>query len=168
MPKAFSIASWNCEHTKNHDQRNPKRIEFLADQQPDVFAIYEVEGSDVWRELMDGMPGYSFFITEGQNTQEILVGVAPGTTAFLTQRIEFASRDAYMRPGAFLTVEVDGEHYAMLFLHVASTQDPRGFGMRADMIDRAIAFKVQTSRGEIGPFPYSDSPAASRAACSLS
>jgi hypothetical protein len=72
----------------------------------------------VWRSVMDGLPGYSFFITEGQNTQEILVGVGPDTTAFLTQRIEFQSRDAFMRPGAFVKELSD---HALLYFEVSRT-----------------------------------------------
>lgn len=141
MAKAFSVVSWNCEHWREDDPRNAARIEFLAEQKPDVIALYEVEGREVWRSVMDGLPGYSFFITEGKNMQEILVGVGPNTTAFLTQRIEFQSRDAFMRPGAFLTVRADGADYSMLFLHLASMTDARGFGLRTDMIERAFKFK---------------------------
>jgi hypothetical protein len=150
MAKAFSVASWNVEHFKNRGPSNAERIAFLAEQQPDVAAIYEAEGSEVWRELMDAMPNYSFFITEGQNTQEILLGTAPGATAFVTQKIEFQSRDTFMRPGAFLTVRVAGEDYGLLFLHVASMPDPRGFGLRADMIDRAFKFRGVLDRAAGG------------------
>ena len=138
MAKAFSVASWNIEHMKDADPRNVARMKFLADQKPDVLALYEVEGKEVWREVMTAFPKYSFFITEGQNTQEILVGIGPRVTGFLTQKVEFAGRQAYMRPGAFLTVRAAGTDYALLFLHVASDNDPRGFGLRADMIDRAF------------------------------
>ncbi len=141
MAKAFSVVSWNCEHWKEKDPRNADRVDFLASQKADVIALYEVEGPEVWRSVMEGLPGYSFFITEGQNTQEILVGIGPGTTAFLTQRIEFQSRDAFMRPGAFLTVKAGGTDYSMLFLHLASMTNARGFGLRTDMIERAFKFK---------------------------
>jgi hypothetical protein len=141
MAKAFSVVSWNCEHWKDKDPRNEDRIGFLASMKADVVALYEVEGKEVWRSVMEGMPGYSFFITEGQNTQEILVGIGPDTTAFLTQKIEFQSRDAFMRPGAFLTVRAGGTDYSMLFLHLASMTDARGFGLRTDMIQRALEFK---------------------------
>ena len=120
MAKAFSVASWNCEHWKNKDPRNARRVEFLAAQKADVVALYEVEGSEVWRTVMEGLPGYSFFITEGRNTQEILLWIGPGVTAFLTQKIEFQAENAFMRPGALLTVRVDDHYYALLFLHVAS------------------------------------------------
>lgn len=150
MAKAFSVASWNIEHFQDGDPDNPERIGFLAQQEPDVVAIYEAEGKEVWREVMDGMPRYSFFITEGQNAQEILVGVSPDITAFVTQKVEFQSRDAFMRPGALLTVRIEGEDYALLFLHVASMPDPRGFGLRADMIDRAFSFKPVLDRAAGG------------------
>lgn len=141
MAKAFSVVSWNCEHWKEEDGRNADRIEYLASHEADVIALYEVEGGNVWRAVMDGLPGYSFFITEGQNTQEILVGIGPGVTGFLTQRIEFQSRDAFMRPGAFLTVKANGVDYSLLFLHLASMRGGRGFGLRSDMIERAFKFK---------------------------
>lgn len=141
MAKAFSVVSWNCEHWGENDPRNAARIKFLASQKADVIGLYEVEGKEVWRSVMEGLPGYSFFITEGQNSQEVLVGIGPDTTAFLTQKIEFQSRDAFMRPGAFLTVRVDGTDYSMLFLHLASMTDARGFGLRTDMTERAFEFK---------------------------
>jgi exonuclease III len=142
MAKAFSVASWNVEHMQTHDPRNPARMAFVAKQKPDVLAIYEVEGKDVWRGVMEAFPKYSFFITEGQNSQEILVGIGPRVTGFLTQRVEFQGRDSYMRPGAFLTVKAGDTNYSLLFLHLASMTDARGFGLRADMIDRALRFKA--------------------------
>lgn len=56
MAKAFSVASWNVEHFKNRGPSNADRIAFLAEQQPDIAAIHEAEGSEVRRELMDAMP----------------------------------------------------------------------------------------------------------------
>lgn len=151
MARAFSVASWNVEHMQSRDPRNPARMEFLAQHKPDVLALYEVEGKDVWREVMDAFPKYSFFITEGQNTQEILVGIGPKVTGFLTQRVEFQGRDSFMRPGAFLTVRVGETHYSLLFLHLASMTDARGFGLRADMIDRALRFKTVLDEASGGP-----------------
>jgi exonuclease III len=154
MAKAFSVASWNIEHMKDADPRNAARMQFLAGHKPDVLALYEVEGKDVWREVMAAFPKYSFFITEGQNTQEILLGVGPRVTGFLTQKVEFAGRQAYMRPGAFLTVRAGGTDYSLLFLHVASDNDPRGFGLRADMIDRAFTFRAVLDKAAGGPANY--------------
>jgi exonuclease III len=143
MAVAFSVASWNVEHLNSAGA--PTRVSDVAAQlrelDPDVVAIYEVEGKQVWRQLMDGMPGYSFFITEGQNTQHILLGTKGRVATFVTQKVEFRSRDAFMRPGALLSSRVDGHDYTLLFLHLASMPDPRGFGLRTDMVDRALEFK---------------------------
>ena len=82
MAKAFSVASWNVEHfgaiNKNHDQ--PKKpigpiLDFLARQAADVIAVYEVVGKIVFEHIVQAMPGYHFHITEGPQSQEILVGV---------------------------------------------------------------------------------------------
>jgi hypothetical protein len=154
MAKAFSVASWNVEHFQDKEGRNDKRIAFLREQQPDVLAIYEVEGKEVWRQLMQKLPGYSFFITEGRNTQEILVGIGPGVTGFLTQRTEFNEGNVFMRPGSLLTVRADGEDYALLFLHVASWPDAGGFGLRADMIERAFKFRKTLDKAARRPANY--------------
>jgi hypothetical protein len=100
------------------------------------------------------MPRYSFFITEGRNTQEILLGTAPGVTAFLTQRIEFQAENAFMRPGALLTIRAAREYYPLLFLHVASMTGPRGFGLRADKTTRAFEFKKTLDKNVPGPPNY--------------
>jgi len=141
MPKAFSVASWNVEHFKNAPTRVADVIALLASLNPDVFALYEVEGKDVFGELVTQMPGYQFHITEGPQVQEILVGVRSGLTAFFTQKIEFRSGTTSMRPGALLTVSTAGQSYPILFLHLSSGPDPRGWGLRDDMLERALEFR---------------------------
>jgi hypothetical protein len=84
---------------------------------------------------------YSFFITEGEQVQEILVGVAPHLTAFFTQRTEFKTGDTYLRPGSLLTITIDDVHYPILFLHAKSGGDPKGMGLRDDIIQRAFDFR---------------------------
>ena len=158
MAKAFSVASWNVEHLRSQGARTrvDDVVGFLTAQRPDVVAVYEVEGADIWRDLVDRMRGYSFFITEGQNTQEILLGTSPRITAFVTQKIEFQSRDAYMRPGALMTVRLGGVDYTMLFLHLASQPDARGFGLRTDMIDRAFSFKEKVMEPAAARLGYAE------------
>ncbi|MCE9610739.1 MAG: hypothetical protein K8R23_11145 [Chthoniobacter sp.] len=141
MPTAFSVASWNVEHFKNAPTRVGDVITLLASLNPDVFALYEVEGKDVFGELVAKMPGYQFHITEGPQVQEILVGVRSGLTAFFTQKLEFKAGASAMRPGALLTVTVGGESYPILFLHLSSGPDPRGWGLRDDMLERALEFR---------------------------
>jgi hypothetical protein len=148
MAKAFSVASWNVKHfgatNKNHDK--PKKpigpiIDFLAAQKADIIAVYEVVGKVVFEEIVKKMPGYQFHITEGPQTQEILVGVKKTLTSFFTQKAEFKSGAAMLRPGALLTLVVDGKNYPLLFLHLKSLSVPKGFGLRDDMTERVIKFR---------------------------
>jgi endonuclease/exonuclease/phosphatase family metal-dependent hydrolase len=141
MPKVFSVASWNVEHFKDDRTRVGRVIEFLRAQKPDVFGLYEVEGATVFDTLVKTMPEYSFQITEGPETQEILVGVRRTLSAFITQKVEFRAGTTSMRPGQLVTVHKDGVNYALLFLHLASGNDPRGMGLRDEMLLRAFEFR---------------------------
>jgi hypothetical protein len=120
-------------------------------QQPDVFGLYEVEGATIFGELVAQMPGYTFQITEGQQTQEILIGVRKGLTAFITQKTEFRSGTTHMRPGQLVTVVKNGVNYSLLFLHLASGPDPRGMGLRDDMLLRAMEFRRDLDKAYGGP-----------------
>lgn len=156
MAKLFSVASWNVEHFKGDGAdaaRVQRVIDFLDRQRPDLFALYEVEGARVFEALVTAMPGYTFQITEGDQTQEILVGVKRDITAFITQKMEYKSGTTHMRPGQLVTLRIGGDDYSILFLHVASGTNPRGMGLRDDMVQRALDFrkvldKAQGGRGK--------------------
>ncbi|WP_044835234.1 endonuclease/exonuclease/phosphatase family protein [Thalassomonas actiniarum] len=131
MPKAFSVLSWNIEHLKG---KRPDRLFRIVNtikfENPDIFALYEVEGKTVYHSLLTELPGYSFHITEGPQTQEILVAVKHKFTAFFSQRVEFKSAYSYLRPGAMLSVRVEGQDYSLMFLHLKSQSTPIGLGIR--------------------------------------
>lgn len=154
MAKAFSLASWNVEHFKKKGARVDRVVEFLGKQDPDVFALYEVEGSEVFQSMTDQMPGYTFHITEGPQTQEILVGVRQGFTAFFTQKLEFKEQISALRPGALLTLTIGGEHYPILFLHPKSGSDPKGLGLRDDMLVKACDFRKTLEKAAGGRANY--------------
>jgi hypothetical protein len=157
MAKAFSVVSWNVEHFKNTGSKVADVVALLQSVNPDVFALYEVEGSEVFGELTQRMPGWQFHITEGPQVQEILVGVRGGLTAFFTQKVEFKTGNQSLRPGALLTLTVADKHYPLLFLHTKSGDSPIGWGIRDDMLERALDFSkvLQKSGGEgAGPANY--------------
>jgi len=143
MTKIFSIASWNVEHFGSRRSRRDigPIIDFLAGQNADIVALYEVESGRVYRPILEKMPDFHFFITEGQQTQEILVGVRQGFPAYITQKVQFKSGQSTLRPGVLLTVKANYEYYPILFLHLKSLPDPKGFGLRNDMIRRAYNFQ---------------------------
>jgi len=147
MAKAFSVASWNIEHfgALKNSTKKPKKavkpiIEYLASQKADIIAIYEVVGKYVFRDILECMPDYHFHITEGPQMQEILIGVKKKITAFTTQKLTFKSGQTTLRPGVLVTPLIDGEYYPLLFLHLKSMQDPKGFGLRDDMLKRSLEF----------------------------
>jgi len=157
MAKAFSVASWNVEHfgAMNKSKTKPKKavgpiLSYLAQQNADVIAVYEVVGSTVYDTLVNVMPDYQFHITEGPQTQEILVGVKKTFSSFFTQRLEFNSGVSVLRPGALLTIRVDGNAYPLLFLHLKSLTEPRGFGLRDDQTERALKLRKVLDRASGG------------------
>jgi len=150
MAKLFSVASWNVEHFKDDPTRVARVVSFLKDQNPDVLALYEVEGKAVFAQLTQQMPGYQFHITEGPQTQEILVGVRGTLSAFFTQRLEFKAGNSLLRPGALLTVSVGGSAYPLLFLHTKSANTPLGLGIRDDMFARAVDFRATLDKAAPG------------------
>ena len=56
-----------------------------------------------------------------------------------------------MRPGQLVTIVKDGTNYALLFLHLSSGTDPRGMGLRDDMLERAFEFRITLDRASGGP-----------------
>lgn len=148
MAKALSILSWNVEHFGKTKKNSPSPnkpvgpiIDLIAQQKADVVAIYEVVGRHIFDTVTEKMPEYHFHITEGPQTQEILVGVKKGLSSFFTQKTEFKSGARALRPGALLTVTKNGHQYPLLFLHLKSMSDPKGFGLRDDMTEKAIKLK---------------------------
>lgn len=151
MAKVFSVASWNVEHFKDDPTRVNRVVDLVNAQNPDVFGLYEVEGATVFNALVNKMPNYTFQITEGVQTQEILVGIKKNLTAFITQKTEFRSGTTHMRPGQLVTIAKYGKNYALLFLHLSSGTDPRGMGLRDDMLERAFEFRRALDNAEGGP-----------------
>ena len=162
MAKAFSVLSWNVEHFGATDKQKKKFkkdpgpiIDLIAAQKADVVAIYEVRSDIVFRPLIKAMPNYHFFISEGPQLQEILVGMRNTMSVFNTQKTEFKAGQSTLRPGMLVTPYVDGAFYPMLFLHLKSMRDPKGFGLRYDMIKRAFDFrKVLNKASDDGPANY--------------
>ena len=158
MAKALSVLSWNVKHfgATEKNKTEPRKpvepiIRLMADQNADVVAIYEVVGSVVYETIIDEMKGYQFHITEGPQSQEILVGVKKSLTSFFTQRVEFKSGQSTLRPGALLTVKTDTATYPLLFLHLKSMTKAKGFGLRDDMTERALKFRKALDRSVGGP-----------------
>lgn len=136
------ILSWNVEHFGKSDAedrsgRLSRVIDVIRHHDPDVFAILEVEGVEVFDAFTDRFPDYSFTLSEGPNSQEIMVAIRHGLRSFITQRSEFKRSNPNLRPGMLVTVTRNGRNLPMLFNHLKSSSTPEGFGLRAAMLDHA-------------------------------
>jgi len=148
----LTIFSWNIEHfngnggiDKSNKAARINRVDHVANYikevKPDVFALLEVEGSTVFEKMTNILPEYVFNITEGNQTQEILVAVKHGLTAFFTQRNEFKRSNPNLRPAALLTIKKDNVSIPILFTHLKSMDSPEGFGLRDAMFDKIYNLK---------------------------
>ena len=142
MKKAFSLLSWNIEHFRDSPARVERVAGYLNRWKPDVFGLYEIEGSEIFNMMYHHFPQYSMFITEGQQAQEILVACRK-TFAAITfqQKHEFQSGNPALRPGALLSFERFGVLYGVLFLHTDSGTDAVAFGNRAEIFRHAFNLK---------------------------
>jgi hypothetical protein len=151
MGKVFSVASWNVEHFKMDTDPDRDRVHrvarFVAGNDggpsavPDIFALYEVEGKDVYQDFMNEFPDHRFHMTEGEETQELFVGVHRDFQTFTTQRLEFKTGRAQQRPGLLLAVRAAGADYALLFLHIKSGSNTEDFGLRDAALMHAFNLK---------------------------
>jgi len=142
------ILAWNVEHfdgkgTGAKADRIDRVATFIKDEAPDIFAIMEVEGAEVFEAFTDRFPTHFLTITEGRQSQEIMIGVRAGISAFMTQRTEFKRSNPFLRPGALLTVkgDVPDQPLSILFAHLKSFPSPEGFGLRDAMIEKVRGLK---------------------------
>jgi len=152
MPKLFSVGSWNVEHFRNSSPEDASRVKrvakFIAGNSggpnsiPDIFALYEVEGKDIFLDFMNEFPNHRFHLTEGKQSQEIFVGVHRDFQTFSTQRLEFKTGRTHQRPGLLLTIRVNGVDYSLLFLHVRSGDTTEDFGLRDAALGHAFNLKM--------------------------
>lgn len=139
----IKILSWNVEHFKSNKQEQIGEI--IRSYDPDVFGIYEVEAVSVYDFIKAYFPRYSVFITEGQQSQEILVA-CKNKNQFIgikfQQKKEFKSGNPKLRPGAFLTFEYTHKgQFNFLFLHTDSGTSAVDFGNRTEMFEHAYNLK---------------------------
>lgn len=146
MSKSFSVASWNVKHFKSTQARVDRAVSFLKKQDPDIFALYELYGKDVFAELVKQFPGYSFHITEGKRAQEILFGVRNSLDAFVTQKLEFSSGSTTLCPGLLATVIHKDSLYPMLFMNIDSSPTAQGIGQRYEMMQRAFKYRSRLDK----------------------
>lgn len=136
-----SVFSSNLENFRLSKKDVDRVVAHVKGFDPDVFALLEVVGPNVYGQIANRFPSHTFHMTYGRQSQEILVGVRKTLSAFFSQKTEFKSGNAYLRPGALVTLKIGQEAYNLLFLHTKSSPKPVGLGLRDDMFARAFKLK---------------------------
>ncbi|MDJ0686016.1 MAG: endonuclease/exonuclease/phosphatase family protein [Alphaproteobacteria bacterium] len=145
------IVSWNVEHFKGAANRVERVVDHLASLNPDVFAILEVKKANVLDLMENAFQGFDFALTQGAQSQEILVGWrrAAFDGAVFTQKREFKAFNPALRPGALLTLKHGNAYTNLLFLHMDSGTKASDFGNRFEMFTKIfkLKFKIDESAG---------------------
>lgn len=143
----LKVLSWNVEHFTGHgsgaaEDRLERVIDLVRGEDPDIFAILEVKGVEVFDGFTEAFPDYTFSMTEGSQMQEIMIGVRPGLPAFFTQRNEFKRSNPYLRPAALMSIKLpDSTTLSLLISHLKSMPSPEGFGLRDAMFEKVRGLK---------------------------
>ncbi|MEL6914961.1 MAG: endonuclease/exonuclease/phosphatase family protein [Pseudomonadota bacterium] len=148
----ITFLTWNVEHfngKKGAEKagRVARVISEIRAHAPDVFGILEVEAATAFGALAEALTDYNFHLTEGTQTQEILIGWRKSLRAFVTQKGAFKENNIYLRPASLLTIYSDsGRPIPVLFGHFKSSSAPEGFGLRAAMVEKVSALKRSMDR----------------------
>jgi hypothetical protein len=147
---SFTVSSWKVEFFGSKRKgdssaevtaRIDRVFNYLRDEiDTDIYAIYEANGSQVFTHATTMFPDYTWKITEGSGSQDILVGSR--RPIFITDRTEFGKGfNGPLRPGALVTLNDDGETYSMLFLHLKAADKAIDFGVRVHQHERARSLR---------------------------
>lgn len=139
----FSVLSWNVEHFQGGAARLAKVAQHIRSQNPDIFGLLEVEKLDVLSLMQGEFSDYTFGITDGPQSMEILVGwrTSKFAQAIFTQKRDFKVFNPKLRPGALLSVKEGGTNFNILFLHTDSGTDAAAFGNRFEMFEKILSMK---------------------------
>ena len=155
---SFTVSSWNVEffgsNRKGESGTKVKnRINRVFDYlktpeiESDVYAIYEVNGSQVFEKVKQEFPDYQWQISEGSGAQLILIGSRVQT--FVTFRPEFSKGfGGPLRPGVLATVTDGGDDFPILFLHLKAADVPVDFGVRVFQHEKARSLRKALNKAD--------------------
>jgi hypothetical protein len=151
----FTFLVWNVEHFAP----DPGRTKIVADtikaahpqnKDIDVMGILEVKDVNVTELMLTHFPNYDFYITDGPQVQEILVGVRRGVfeQKIFTQKREFKVGNERLRPGALMSLRQAGSQRwtQLLFLHTDSGTAAGDFGNRFEMFEKVAKLRTALAK----------------------
>lgn len=139
----ISVLAWNIKKFgNNRSEADLKEIVcYIQEYNPDIITLFELVGNQGYRFVEENFPDHIFYMTYGQQSQEMMIGVRRNLKAFFTQKDEFQSGDIHLRPGALVTVTQGNIPYNFLFLHLKSSNVPKGLGLRDDVFKQVCKLK---------------------------
>lgn len=139
----LSILTWNIKRFGNNRSKVDLKeiVQYIRHYDPDIITLFEVVGNRGYKFVEENFPDHVFYMTYGRQSQEMMIGVRRTLRAFFTQKDEFQSGDIYLRPAALVTVTQEKEPYNFLFLHLKSSDAPKGLGLRDDVFKQVSRLK---------------------------
>lgn len=140
----FSFLSWNVRHFKGSAARLNEVDEFVSDLNPDIFGLIEYRGKQSILELMvERFPEFDFAVTDSTGNLEVVVGFRRGKfdQVVWTQKRQFNDRRRVLRPGALISVRLDGVFYNLLFLHSDSGTSENDYSNRQKVLKKVWRLK---------------------------
>jgi len=154
---SFSLLSWNVENFGGEDSDPEPVARHVHEHVPDAFALFEISQLEpigliesfnrLERENI-GFESYQFALTQGTQSDEVLVGLRPGAfeQTIFTQKREFKVDNPYLRPGALVTLSAEGKLYNVLFLHLDSGTEKKDYKNRQVMWEKTWDLKDALDR----------------------
>jgi exonuclease III len=134
------ILFWNVHNLEGPEQALAV-VSHVRQHNPDVFCLAEVIGAAAYELIAKNFPDHNFYMTYGPESQELLVGVRRTLQALFSQKTEFRSGNAFVRPAALLTLMGSESPLNILFVHPKSLSSPYDFGQRDDFFGRVFSLK---------------------------
>lgn len=135
-----SLLFWNVHNLRN-EQHASQITEYIKKVDPDIFALAEVVGPPAYDLISKKFPEHNFYMTYGQEAQELLVGVRRNWQTFFSQKTEFNSGNIFVRPGVLVTLSNKENPLNILFVHPKSLSSPSDFGQRDGFYQQVLALK---------------------------
>lgn len=136
----LSVLFWNVHNLK--DERHASLVvDHIQSSNPDLFCLAEVIGPRAYELIAKRFPEHNFYMSYGRQSQELLVGIRRSIPAFFTQKSEFQSGNAFLRPAVLLTLPLGEPPLNVLFVHLKSFAQPIDLGYRDDFFNRVFALK---------------------------
>lgn len=139
------VLFWNIENFRGDDPERAAAVaRHIKDFEPHIVGFSEIGSKLAIRNLMmEELSEYDFGITDGAQNIELMAGWKRGTfdQALYTQRREFKAGSDGQRPGALLSVMLNGEFINFLFLHTDSGKSERDYGNRRTMFGKISSLR---------------------------